>query len=194
MYLKYIVTLFLLSFCISIKAQDDILSYSKHRIGIISGFGNQNGLGLKYQYDVRFFQLQYFNKLTKRTKWQLDLLIQPQYNTTTLRPVDFEPNEITGYEYGINIGLLYRRTPINKPFSYYALLSLGPHYVSDTPERQIEGYIFSDNFAIGSTLKLSQLIHFELRLGFRHISNANFRLPNGGINNLFYSGGLMVNL
>ena len=81
---------------------------SKHRLGFVSGFGGQNidqllsdmnhndakkirdhtlskgentdspGLSVTYDYQVLFFQLQYYWGFLNREKWGLDLLVQHQ--------------------------------------------------------------------------------------------------------------------
>ena len=76
----------------------------------------------------------------------------------------------------------------------YGLISSGPHYVSGTPERQADGFIFSDNLLLGLNVKLFEKIYLDLRSGFRHISNAGLNHPNGGVNDLVLNGGVFINL
>ena len=139
---------------------------SKHRLGFVSGFGGQNidqllsdmnhndakkirdhmlskgentdspGLSVTYDYQVLFFQLQYYWGFLNREKWGLDLLVQPQYNLTKFRHIDNIANEINGYEFGVNAGVLIRRVLLGEVLYLYGLISSGPHYVSGTPERQ----------------------------------------------------------
>ncbi|MEM9722350.1 MAG: acyloxyacyl hydrolase, partial [Bacteroidota bacterium] len=163
-----------------------------HGIGFMMGYGSQNGLNTRYRYQVRFFQFQYYYRLLQKESWQLELLAQPQYNVTHVRPIDYMPNEVSGFEYGINIGLLIRKPLFNEFLSVYAALSLGPHYVSETPRRQTNGFIFSDNLFLGVNIKLTNRLFLDLRPGFRHLSNAGLKRPNFGINNLVFSSGFWV--
>ena len=71
-----------------------------------------------------------------------------------------------------------------KALKAYILLSAGPHYISGAPERQIPGFIFSDNLAAGTYIRLSDTVDLDFRLGARHLSNASFKKPNGGINTI----------
>jgi hypothetical protein len=197
---------------------------SKHRLGFVSGFGGQNidqllsdmnhndakkirdhmlskgentdspGLSVTYDYQVLFFQLQYYWGFLNREKWGLDLLVQPQYNLTKFRHIDNIANEINGYEFGVNAGVLIRRVLLGEVLYLYGLISSGPHYVSGTPERQADGFIFSDNFLLGLNVKLLENLFFDFRSGFRHISNAGLNHPNGGVNDLVLSGGVFINL
>jgi hypothetical protein len=76
----------------------------------------------------------------------------------------------------------------------YAGLSTGPHYVSDAPRRQAPGFLFSDNLIAGLNYAASKVLVLDFRFGARHISNANFKEPNGGVNNLILQFGLKFNL
>tara|TARA_B100002019_G_scaffold263194_1_gene251116 strand:- start:9 stop:671 length:663 start_codon:yes stop_codon:yes gene_type:complete len=197
---------------------------SKHRLGFVSGFGGQNidqllsdmnhndakkirdhtlskgentdspGLSVTYDYQVLFFQLQYYWGFLNREKWGLDLLVQHQYNLTKFRHIDNIANEINGYEFGVNAGVLIRRVLLGEVLYLYGLISSGPHYVSGTPERQADGFIFSDNFLLGFNVKLLENLFFDFRSGFRHISNAGLNHTNGGVNDLVLSGGVFINL
>ena len=197
---------------------------SKHRIGFITGFGGENlsqllddinekdamklrnyltsiginpnkeGLNVKYDYQVQFFQLQYYWSFLSKETWGLDLLAQPQYNLTRYRHVDNIPDEVKGYEIGINLGVLIRKNFFKNILSLYGFISSGPHYVSGTPQRQSSGFIFSDNFFVGMNIKLFKNTYLDLRPGFRHISNAGLTHPNRGVNDLIISGGILVNL
>jgi len=191
----------------------------KHKIGFVYGYGGQdpsymlsilnngkdnesetdqgtdpngNSGKLNYEYQVTFYQFQYYFSWLRRKTWGLDLLVQPQYNTTRYRPVDKATQEENGFEYGLNIGVLLRKNIFEDFMSLYALISLGPHYVSGTPQRQASGFIFSDNLFVGMNLRLTNNMYLDIRPGFRHISNAGLKSPNGGINNFVFTAGMLV--
>ncbi|HWJ92723.1 MAG TPA: acyloxyacyl hydrolase [Flavisolibacter sp.] len=100
---------------------------------------------------------------------------EPQFNFVhTLRPFD--------YEFGANLGIRnYIR--ISPDFYLYQMLGSGPHYISAELDRQATGFIFSDNLAIGSFMGIGKKSLFlNLQFRMRHISNANLKLPNRGVN------------
>jgi len=166
----------------------------KHRLGFISGQSIQRTINVKYDYRVQFFQLQYFNNLISRESWGLDFLIQPQFNKTTFRFVDYISEVSTGFEFGLNAGVLARKNIVDDWFSIYGLISFGPHFISGAPSRQSPGFIFSDNILVGSNLKVIENIYLDFRFGLRHISNAGLLPVNGGINSIVLSGGIFINL
>ncbi|MEN8788396.1 MAG: acyloxyacyl hydrolase [Flavobacteriaceae bacterium] len=169
---------------------------AKTMVGLMYGYGTQQELGMvaDYQYDVIYYQLQYHRILHNWHKTSLELLIQPQYNRTNFIYGDNEFHNSHGYEFGLNVGFLFRRYIAGESVSLYMLISTGPHYASSVPFRQSSGFMFSDNLFLGITFKLDDNIYLDLRPGIRHLSNAGFKRPNGGINNIVINGGLIVGL
>ncbi len=163
-------------------------------IGIMVGYGVREQItgSQPYQYEVRFFTIQYHRTFLQKKATSIELSIQPQYNLTRYKYDSFSNEIRKGYEYGVNLGILIRQR--TQHLSFYGLLSSGPHYISGAPKRQSKGFIFSDNIALGITLRLYQTLFFDFRAGFRHVSNAGIRPPNGGLNNLLFSGGFIVHL
>ena len=179
----------------SLSAQNNnFIRDSKYRLGVISGKSTQRLINVKYEYRVQFFQLQFFNNLISKESWGLDLLIQPQYNRTTFRFVDFISSVSSGFEFGVNAGIIARRYLVDDLLSIYGLLSFGPHYISGAPNRQSPGFIFSDNILVGSNIKVIKNVYLDFRVGLRHISNAGLLPVNGGINSFVLSGGIFINL
>ncbi|WP_214071095.1 acyloxyacyl hydrolase [Mucilaginibacter sp. dw_454] len=178
----------------------------KNRLGFVTGIGNQYlgqlvGGGSKgfnvannYYYHVTFYELEYYRTLKKKRSTEWDILVQPQYNTNRygMYPTSVSADFLSGYEYGINLGLLYRKNLTSLPLNVYASLSTGPHYASGTPHRQMSGFLFSDNLFAGANLKLYRNIYADVRLGLRHMSNAGTRLPNAGVNTLALKEGFVV--
>lgn len=125
----------------------------------------------------------------------MELITQPhQYNLTKYRPVDRVDDLKDGYEFGVNVGTLFRKHVYKDVLNVYVSLSIGPHYVSGTPERQANGFIFSDNLFTGLNIKVFNNFYLDLRAGFRHISNAELMSPNGGLNDIMVGGGILLNL
>lgn len=180
---------------IALSAQNGkVVHQSAYRIGLLAGRGTQQGLNVQYRYHVVILPLpEAYKTLWQKRGWSLDLLTHPQFNLTRLRPVDNVFELKNGIEFGLNCGLIARYRPLQQ-LGIYAGLSAGPHYVSATPARQARGFIFSDNAFAGMQVKCAEDTWIDLRIGFRHISNAGLREPNGGVNNLMLSGGCVFDL
>lgn len=188
-----LVKLLIISNCL-IANDNDSTDDSSQSLGIITGYGVQSMLDVQYEYEVLFFQIQYYWTFLPRDIWSLKVLIQPQYNLTKFRYVNHVSPFENGYEFGLNVGLLIRKNLYRDLLMIYAAASVGPHYVSGAPQRQTAGFIFSDNIFIGLNIKVSRNTYLDIRPGFRHISNAGLKRPNRGINNLIFSGGILYNL
>ena len=155
---------------------------------------NSVGMSVRYNYQVTYFQLQYYYTLTQKKNWSLEVLAQPQYNISQFDPKDDFSSTVHGYEFGLNGGILIRKSFSNNAFSLYGLVSAVPHYVSDMPDRQADGFIFSDNIMLGTSIRLFKELQLDIRSGFRHLSNANLKAPNGGVNNFILNVGFSVDL
>jgi hypothetical protein len=165
---------------------------ARHKWGFDLGYGTQANLNVNYFHEVFLLQYQYYFTLTGKEKWALEFLAQPQFNISRFK-LSAESRSITnGYEYGLNGGFIFRGYLINDAFSPYILISAGPHFVSGVPDRQSPGFIFSDNFFTGLSIRLNENIYLDLRFGFRHISNAGIQNPNGGINNWVGNTGIIM--
>ena len=179
----------------TISAQENLIfDNSRHKIGFVSGYGNQSMLNVLYDYRVCFFQFQYYYSLLGKQTWDLEILAQPQYNITKYKYKDYFTDDLDGYEVGLNIGILIRGNLVKKYLSFYGLLSSGPHYVSGVPRRQANGFIFSDNISIGMNVRLIKSLYLDVRSGIRHISNAKLKSPNGGVNNFIINIGVFTTL
>jgi|GEM_PF-4378520 len=61
----------------SIAAQGETLfNNTRHKIGFLSGYGDQRWLNVSYEHEVVFFQFQYYYAIHRKRNWGLDLLIQ----------------------------------------------------------------------------------------------------------------------
>lgn len=177
------ITLF--AVCVSFHCQTQ-----HHQIGVLYGHGGPNYLNVDYSYEVKLVQVQYTYAFKPMKQWGCEVYAIPQFNFTEFRERNHHTYTQKGYEYGINFGVLMRRYFYNDIASYYVGLSLGPHYVSGTPNRQVPGFIFSDNLFVGISAKILDNVYIDVRPGFRHISNANLEKPNKGVNSLIINGGI----
>ena len=159
--------------------------HSVPRTGLSAGFGNQVLLGKPYRYQVYLFHVSHQRPLWKKGATAVEMIFMAQVNPTRFKKEDSQPDFISGLEYGVNAGALIRRPAFRNRHSIYGMISSGPHYVTDAPVRQKEGFLFCNYFAAGLTLCDKQRVPVDLRLGVRHISNLGIKEPNGGINNLF---------
>lgn len=95
------------------------------------------------------------------------------------------------FEFGLNV-----RLGLNFQLSDKDVLSgkigSGPHYITYEAYRQTKGFIFSDYFlgtykrSIGSS---KDKFVMEIELGYRHISNAGLKLPNGSLSDFIVGFG-----
>ncbi len=173
---------------------DKIFNGAKHRLGFQVGLANAYQLKRTYEYDATLFKFQYFYSMASNRYIGMDLLVQPQINTTKFRFLSAWPITSAGIEFGANVGLVLRANLINDVFGIFVAGSLGPHYLSRAPNRQADGFIFSDNVFAGANIKIIRNIQLDLRVGLRHISNAGLKDPNAGINSFIITAGFLVNL
>ncbi len=165
---------------------------NKHKLGFVSGYGSQAFWEVNYDYQVIFFEGEYFYSFLRKRKWGLEVIAQPQYNMTKIGGEGGPVSQVKGFEFGLNMGLLVRRNFFSDRLSFFTSISTGPHYVSDTPERQASGYIFSDNFNVGMNVLIYNNLYLEIKSGVRHISNLGFQQPNYGVNNTLVKGGFFI--
>jgi hypothetical protein len=165
-------------------------------IGALVGYGHEFTDNIDYRI---WFNLGDYSQSWKapRKKVFVGWYAEPQFNlvkTNTTKDGSLD------YEFGLNLGLRnYFR--IGEQTFMYLMLGSGPHYVSAEMERQANGFIFSDNLAAGCFLPFSKVqnkkyahpasrVCLNLQFGVRHISNANLKLPNRGVNAYVFRIGL----
>ncbi|HEY1025038.1 MAG TPA: acyloxyacyl hydrolase [Sphingobacteriaceae bacterium] len=143
------------------------------------------------------FEIQKPLSSSRNSTWYLDYFVQPQFNIVRFQDRLLTSNDRShthSWETGVNLGLvfyksLYTVASQNKA-AVYVMAGTGPHFVSSTPQRQSEGFIFSDNIRFGLRIPVSQNTSLDLRGGLRHISNFHLKLPNSGIDNTFLGIGI----
>ena len=168
-------TCFIASFCLlvsNLSAQDSARRFKTS--GGIIGYGKAVNRETDYQvfYLAGDFSWS-FTKFPKRKDF-VGWYLEPQVNPVrTPRPWDIE--------FGVNLGLRnYIR--VNEGLYLYQMLGTGPHYISADVKRQANGFIFSDNFAIGAFTKVSpKRLFLNIQFRWRHLSNAGLEKPNSGI-------------
>jgi hypothetical protein len=169
----FIFLISLLTVC-SASAQDTLLSFKTS--GGFTGYGYELNPGIRYRvtYFAGDFSFPFGNKKKKNF---LSWYLEPQLNLVSTGRTDIE--------FGTNIGLRYF-IRIGKNSWFYPMIGSGPHFITAELERQATGFIFSDNFGLGifKKIKSKNSILLNLQLRYRHISNASFKKPNSGIDNI----------
>ncbi|HFA47531.1 MAG TPA: acyloxyacyl hydrolase [Bacteroidetes bacterium] len=160
----------------------NLLSQTQRSIGIHLGIPIINEK-LADGFEYRPFQLLFyynFTNLLKGKKNDLFVYLEPQ-----LVWVHFSPKRKKEFEFGANLGLEYRLN-LSGQTAIIAAVGSGPHYISAETPKQAKGFIFSDNFTLGLRQALGNSgTDLHLRARFRHISNANLKKPNNGIDSWF---------
>jgi len=151
-------------------------------IGVSYAYG-VNSLGsvwtYNYNYNPTLYELSINYELRSKGAFRWALVAHPQYNH-----VSINEGERIAYEYGLNLGVaLFIGQSWARP---YIQLTAGPHYISDSIERQAAGFIFSDNLELGILFRLPAQYFLAPNAGFRHLSNASLKSPNDGINNFIF--------
>ena len=121
-----------------------------------------------------------FTNLLKGKKNDLFIYLEPQFVWA-----HFSPDRKKEFEFGTNVGLEYR-FHLSDRTSLTGAIGTGPHYISVETPQQATGFIFSDNFTFGIRQKVGNSgTNLHLQTRFRHISNANLKKPNKGIDSWF---------
>ena len=166
--------LIVLCFCaLNIYAQEQ-----KEGIDIGLSYGAGKAYTAKnYEHNNHYFRANWLYTPKQKDHYlQYQVLLAPEINFAEHRQYG---NVIDLKEYSLNIGGIARRS-FSKQFSGLVLLSVGPDYLSKSTPRLSKGVAFSSNLALGATYKIED-ISLNMTYGIRHLSNANIRPVNGGI-------------
>ncbi|NNF34214.1 MAG: hypothetical protein HKN68_08900 [Saprospiraceae bacterium] len=181
---RFVYILFLYLFILT--GQSDVNGQSFTKWSLEYSQGDQRWLDVRYYYNATIIGASYQQSIDDSGRWRWSYYINPHYvnaeflfNLLSSAPDD-------AYEIGIGLGIKGTYDIISKKVILGFSLQTGPHYLSDAPERQIPGLLFSNQFKLGIELKLTPELGLEPFVGFRHMSNGEMRLPNGGINNRLY--------
>jgi opacity protein-like surface antigen len=147
-------------------------------MAIITGFGSGNLPEGNYQpiLLIGHFGIdlkKYFSTLQNHSG-RLAFFAEPQFNIVVKPDMNLE--------YGVGIKYAY---PIMEGVSAYIMGSVGPHKISVVTTKQENGFIWSDVLCAGLYYHLTRNSAINVGYRFRHLSNAHFAMPNGGINTHF---------
>jgi len=118
------------------------------------------------------------------TQERLTVYLEPQYNSV------IHPGG--NYEFGLGFGLEYRFNIIKGITDGYILAGSGFHYISYDSRCQSSGFNFNDNLGAGFYIYITRISAINLGFRFRHISNADTRMPNKGINSFLFMLGYSI--
>lgn len=113
----------------------------------------------------------------------LSLFFEPQFNL-----VFGQEFEIEG---GVAIGVKYRY-PVHEAVSVYGLVAAGPLFITARTVDQANGFNFSDTLGVGINFHIMPGAALDLGFRVRHVSNADIREPNCGIDTYFGTIGFMI--
>lgn len=196
--LRYLL-LIALAVSVSITSTAQKSKLSPYKIGISYAYGVQGGALLHdkdYNYKVNTVALQLFYPL-KRGKYNFDLLIEPTigFAQHQLLNIFFVKDSETNFETKRNefvknkqlselllIGNVVISRVLFKGESLYAIFGFGSMTINKRTERLAKGYAFVSTIGIGLSTKLSNGLYFNVSGKLRHLSNAELKQPNGGIN------------
>lgn len=193
-YLISYLILMLIAFCNGNLYSQQAVEMNKHKpkIGVMYGYGDQHLLNLAYDYTTHYFSIPYYYPVRSSPQWNIELMIEPQWNQTKFKPQDQLNVYENGFEVGMSAGFLFRHFIQQNSSGFTISISSGPHYTSGTPDRQREGFLFATSVFVGAFTKVTSRISLQARYGFRHISNANLQQPNGGVNQMIWNVGFMI--
>jgi hypothetical protein len=178
-------TLFLI-FYSNVSAQESIPAKRFKTVGGVVGWGNSFSENTDYQIYYMIGDYSSSFKVPKKKDF-VAWYAEPQFNFVKAAST---PEGSIDYEFGLNLGIR-NYVKINDGFYFYQMLGSGPHYISAEVGRQANGFIFSDNLALGTLLRLnSKGLFLNFQYVQRHISNAGLKDPNGGVNSYNFVIGL----
>jgi hypothetical protein len=128
------------------------------------------------------------NPFLKRGKHRMAFTLEPQ-----LIWVLYRPAYGNDYEFGLNINLDYSYLVAPKAM-IKTCVGTGPHFITAYTNQQARGFIFSDNLSAGFEKQLGTAFALRAMIRFRHISNANLKKPNKGIDTWLIMIGIIKNI
>ncbi len=118
------------------------------------------------------------------------LFFEPMYNHVVLKAATGNKQE---WDAGITSGIKYNYRLFPSLILSFQVGS-GPHWYSTTTRRQAPGFLFSNQISVGLYQKLNDKFSLSFVFRIRHMSNADTRQPNHGINTNNYIWGLTYRL
>ena len=150
-----------------------------------------------YTYSTETYKLQVFYNLGSWKSYDFELIVQPQiqflkhqlFNEYFVLPTEenFEEKikEFTAPKkmnlYALELGFTIKKELLKK-LDVLATFGLGIATIDTRTERLAKGFTFIENFSLGFSYKTSKKTILYLGSNIGHVSNLNFKSPNGGYN------------
>ena len=195
---KFIFILFLFSYSF-VCSQGKKIKPKLNKIGFVYSSAKQNNIlffDRDYDYKTNVYKFQFFYALRKWENWDINLIIQPQYQKAEhqLLNEQFITHDEDNFEYlrdkftqkrdlslyAFELGFQLRKSLI-KNISFEATLWLGAGYISLESERLAKGFTFIENLSLGIVHSIRKS-EFFLGATVGHVSNFNLQKPNSGYN------------
>lgn len=205
---RSIFIIFLLFYSL-VSSQEIQIKPSVKKIGFLYSSAKQNNIlffDKDYDYKTNVYKFQLFYELRKGKKWDVNLIVQPQYqmaqhqllneqfitpdeeNFEFLREKFTQKKDISLYAF--ELGFQLRKTLI-KNIAFEATLGLGAGYISLESERLAKGFTFIENVSLGlAHTRNSTEVFLATTVG--HVSNFNIQKPNSGYNILGFELGYRI--
>jgi hypothetical protein len=167
-------------------------------LGIWSGFG----YGIDYEnlpegnYSPVNFSAQFAYKSlfladdTTAGRENFLLFLEPMYNYVTLISDKGNKQE---WDAGLSTGVRYDFSLLPSLRLSFQVAS-GPHWHSTTTSRQAPGFVFSNHVGLALYQNIGKRLSVNFMFRIRHMSNADTRQPNNGINTNNYIWGISYKL
>jgi len=162
---KFIFILFLFSYSF-VCSQGKKIKPKLNKIGFVYSSAKQNNIlffDRDYDYKTNVYKFQFFYALRKGENWDINLIIQPQYQKAE--------HQLLNEQF---------ITPDEDNFEYLRL-GLGAGYISLESERLAKGFTFIENLSLGIVHSIRKS-EFFLGATVGHVSNFNLQKPNSGYN------------
>jgi hypothetical protein len=189
--LRRVMLLLLLVRVVSASAQSEKAPLFSEKGGLVGAGYGVNSFSLpEGKYIPVFFMahlgMDILKKATIPHRQRFLLFFEPQINAVVLQ---HSGTNGKAAEFGVNVGLQHM-LPLSRNFYVYALISSGPQFITVHTERQAHGFIFSDNMGAGTYYFFSRNLALNTGFRIRHMSNADTRMPNHGINTMNFLMGV----
>jgi len=156
--------------------------------GFVVGYGTGGVEEGKYEpvlmiWHIGFCLKEFKTEKRKNRKDMISFYIEPQVN-----PVIQPEKDV---EFGVGAGLKYVHH-ITNDLSASLMASFGPHWITINTESQARGFVFSSTIGLGISFFVTDTSSVTLGCRVRHLSNADCKKPNGGIDTCFGTIGYSV--
>jgi hypothetical protein len=168
------------------RAQEGAPSKRRVNWGVGCAIGGQGLLQVEYRYRIGVLMPEMRISVRERGAWHWEAIVQPQWVFVSRRTGDGRVmGEGRPWELGLSGGLTLGYGRPHSVYQPYLGMAIGPHFLSVSIPRQSAGPAFCSQLFAGIRRRMGPRLEWDLRGGFRHVSNAGMSSPNGGINHSF---------